>query len=251
MTKVLRVAHISMQFNDSPAQKRSDTNKIFARGYDIITGTEAGGTALNVALRDAAKAHGYYVHVTGTYDTWVAMRQTLAHGGYLTGQEHVMQRARHTRPKPPGIWGPKALVWASWTMPGYGRITVGSVHLLTKKGAGARLKKSSDRKFARTANRWGRRHGRGTNVVLVAGDFNLSDRRFDLFKMWRGRAPFLTCWDELREWPNTGHGNIDAVARYIPDKRVRCVGARVLNNKVLHLYTDHFVVEAEYEIKSL
>lgn len=251
MTKTLRIAHISMQFNDTPAQKRSDTNKIFARGYDVITGTEAGGAALNTALRDSAKAHGYYVHVTGRYDTWVAMKQELATGGYLTGEEYVMQGAKSTRPRPPGIWSPKALVWASWTMPGYGRLTVGSVHTLTRKGAGAALKRSSDRKFARIINRWGKRHGRGTNMVMVAGDFNLSDRLFDLFKMWRGRAKFKTCWDELRKWPNTGHGNIDAIARYIPDARVKLLGARTLNDKAFPLHTDHFLVEAEYQIRPL
>jgi hypothetical protein len=131
--------------------------------------------------------------------------------------------------------------------PTYGQFAVGAVHNLTHRGAGKEWKAESDKIYAEVMGKWGAEHGKGTALAFIGGDFNRVDRRNDLFF----GQPFTTCWDDLKTWPNTGHGNIDAIARYDSDSRVRCVGARVLDDKKVFLNTDHWLIEAEYEIQPL
>lgn len=247
----LKFAEVSLQFSDNPKQHTADITKIFSRGYDVIIGTEAGPGANNTTdeLRRIGAAKHYHVHVTERYDTWVAVKKSLVKGKPKTGEEFALWRSSKHSPKPPGRWGDKAVVWISWNMgPTYGKFAVGSVHYLTHKGAGPALKKKSDRIYARVIQEWAEVHGKGERLVFVGGDFNLLDRVKNVFK---GIAKFRTCWDDLKKWPNTGHGNIDAIARYKRDGRVKCVGARVLDDKEVFLHGDHFLVEAEYQIKAL
>ena len=253
MTAKLRFAHASMEFGDTTKQKKDDLQKIFGRDYDVITGTEAGSGSgeLPKLLKSAGKAEGYKVYVPGRYDTWVAVKRSLkASGTFATGTGHALDRSSRVSPTPPGRWGDKGVVWVEWNMgPTYGRLGVASVHYLTTKGAGPKHKAWSDKEYARVIGEWARLRGaKGEPLsVFLGGDFNLNDKTTDVFK----GQPFKTCWDDLGKWPSTGHGNIDAIARYVPDKRVTCVGARVLDDKKLFLNTDHWLVEAEYEIKAL
>ena len=247
----LKFAHASLQFSDTAKQHTEDITTIFSRGYDVITGTEAGPGANNTSdeLKRIGALKGYHVHVPGRYDTWVAVKKSLVKDSLKTGAEFAIWRSSKHTPKPPGRWGDKGVVWLSWNMgPTYGTLAVGAVHYLTNGGAGKALKAKSDTEYARVIQKWADTHGKGTLLAFIGGDFNLSDKTNDVFK---GQAKFRTCWDDLEKWPNTGHGNIDAIARYKPDGRVKCGGARVLDDKKLFLNTDHFLVEAEYEITAL
>lgn len=249
-SKTLTFAHVSLQFSDTPKQHTHDLLKIFARGYEVITGTEAGPGSNNTSaeLKRIGAANGYRVQVTSRYDTWVAVKRSIISGGLKRGTDFALSRSYRHKPTPSGRWGDKAVVWMSWNMDNYGTLSAGSVHYVPHSGAGAELKVKLDSVYSRVIQLWGKTHGRGTRLAFIGGDFNLWDKKRDVFK---GIADFDTCWDELKKWPSTGHGNIDAIAQYGPDARVKCVGARVLNDKQFFLHGDHFVVEAEYEIKAL
>lgn len=254
-TATLKFAEISLQFSDSASQREADIKTVFSRGYDVIMGTEAGAgagsgkTASDQLIKKYAKLKGYRVSVPKRYDTWVAVKKSLVASDFKSGADFVLDRSSRTKPTPPGRWGDKGIVWLSWDMgPTYGVLSVGAVHYLTRKGAGAAYKKKSDKMYATAIQKWADVHGKGSALAFIGGDFNLSDKNNNVFK---GIAKFKTCWDDLKKWPNTGHGNIDAIARYKRDGRVKCVGARVLNDKKLFLNTDHFLVEAEYEITAL
>lgn len=242
----LRIAHVSMQFSDKRDQQLHDARVAFSRGYDIITGTEAGGdNGVAKALEVAAEENGYRLHNPRRYDTWVAVKGEIVADKWNTGQRFALWRSSRTTPKPRGRWGDKGIAWATFDFGGrFGRVAVGSVHYLTRGGAGD-YKRPSDRKYAEQIRKWVTRKGKKSRLAFIGGDFNLVDKHHDLFY----GVPMTTCWDDLQKWPGTGHGNIDAIARYDKDTRVRCVGARALRDNRVFLHSDHFIVEAEYEIK--
>ena len=247
----LKIAHISLNVFQSDAKREADIRKVFARGNHIITGTEAGtgrnnhGTAI---LRRVAPEFGYVVHASNTYDTWVAAKKSLISFGYMSGEHYIMPRAKKVRPKPPGAWGPKALVWMRFQVAGIGTISVGSVHYTTKKGVGGAVKKRYyDLKFVRAIREWGRAKSAGAAISFIGGDFNLRARAGWFY----GKAPYVSCWSDLKKHPNTGHGNIDGIARNRTDTQVKCLSARVITDKELHLNTDHFLVETVYKVQSM
>lgn len=248
-TVKLKFAHVSLEFSDTNRQHTEDITKIFSRGYDVITGTEARVGEGNTAdeLKRIGTEKGYRVHVTSRYDTWVAVKKSIIAGNYTTGAEFAISKSSSYTPKPPGVWGDRGVVWTTWDMTGYGTFTVGAVHYLTAGGAGATLKVKTDTHYAKVIQAWADVKGKGSRLVFVGGDFNLVDAKNDIFK---GVADFKSCWDDLKKWPDTGHGNIDAIARYKPDQRVKCVAARVLNDEAVFLHGDHFLVVAEYEISA-
>lgn len=248
--KVLRFAHMSMQFSDPLKQQTADIEKVFAQGYDVITGTEVGKNFLYVRseLRRVAKEQGYFYSGPRDYNTWVVVKKSIvAHDSWKSGATLALKGSASFTPKPPGKWGRRGLVWGQFSLGGnYGVVSVGAVHYVTRGGSGKR-KTALDKAYAKVIGLWGRRHAAGSKLAFVAGDMNLIDRKTDVFY----GQPFVTCWDDLEEWPNTGHGNIDVIARYKPDARVKCIGARVLDDRKFFLHTDHFLVEAEYRIASL
>lgn len=248
--KVLRFAHMSMQFSDSFQHQRADIEKVFAQGYDVITGTEVGKNYphTRAELRRVAKERGYFYSGPKDYNTWVAVKQSIvAHDSWASGATLALKGSASFKPKPPGRWGKRGLVWGQFSLGGkFGVVSVGAVHYVTRGGSGGR-KTALDKAYAKVIGLWGRKHAAGSKLAFVAGDMNLIDRKNDVFY----GQPFATCWDELKKWPNTGHGNIDVIARYKPDARVTCVSARALTDKQFFLHTDHFLIEAEYRITSL
>lgn len=248
----LRFAHLALHSGDSRGEIRADFEKLFSRGYDGITGTEAGheaSTKAKVELRRVANKYGYRLCAPARYDTWAAVKGSLIKDGFTEGADFALWRSSNVKPKPPGSWGDKGVVWVSWNMgPTYGRISLAAVHPLAHGQAGKTWKAESDSIYARAIGKWAALHGAGSALAFVAGDFNNSDKFKDVFK----GQPLTTCWDELKTWPNTHKvGNIDAIASKDSDVRVRCVSARALNDKQLFFNTDHYLVEATYEIQSL
>lgn len=250
-TRRLKMAVFPGQFSDSDAQTRSDFQKVFARGYDVIFGTEVGpGSNSSPILLDEAEKAGYKIAVRGRYDTWVGVKASLVKKGtWKTGAEHAIDRSSMHTPKPPGRWGDKAIVWAQCEIEGLGVCTFGSVHPLTFGGAGPVLKAKTDDEHAEVCAAFVKEHGKGKALVWLGGDWNLNDRKNDLTQ---GKWPGISCWDETKEWDNTGHGNIDAILRYKPDTRVlRWVSAEALDDADLPLFTDHFLTEAVCEVELL
>lgn len=249
-TAKLRFAHCSLQFSDTTPEMKHDVELLFSRGYDVVTGTEAGHGSgdLQGLLETGAEKHGYYFSKTTRYDTWVLVKKSLVSGDFKMGAEFALWRSSKT-PGAVGRWGDKGVVWATWDMgPTYGKFAFAAVHYLTWRGTGTKeLKNSTDLKYAKAIAKWALAQPDEVSV-FVGGDFNRKDKGDDWF---RGVAPFASCWDDLKVWPNTGHGNIDGIARHKADARVRCTGARVLDDGDLFLNTDHFLVEADYEVRAI
>lgn len=63
--------------------------------------------------------------------------------------------------------------------------------------------------------------------------------------------PLTSAWDELNRHESTGHGNIDVIASYNKDGRVKALDIVALDDKEFFLHTDHFLVEATFQVDPL
>lgn len=242
----LHIAHISMQFSDSERHQRSDVTKIFQRAikqdYAWITGTEAGPGAgeLYDLLKSIGGGAGYRVWRPRRTDSWVAVRDDLVLGRWETSCTHVLDGTRD--------YGPKGVVEVSFLSP-FGRVTVLACHYPTKGDPGARdparrVNVDENRALARVIGEIAREEGKGRDLVFYGGDQNIVDRVSDTFF----GEPLTSTWDELGKWAGTGHGNIDVIATYDHDKRVKAISSRALDDSEFKLHTDHWLVEAVIEI---
>jgi hypothetical protein len=236
--------HTSMQFSDTDKQMASDVEKIFSQGKDIYTGTEAGGEKskpLPDLLRAACKKYGYKFHI-GRGD-WLAVSEKLIKGGweadYIPVLESFEGAGKHTD---------RGIPWATFeAKKGLGRITVGCGHYLTNGRQPGDPNFVLNRRYADAIGRWARDKGRGKDIVFYGGDQNIVDRTEDTFF----GSPLTSAWDELDKYENTGHGNIDVIASYDGDGRVSAKSIKALDDKEMHLHTDHFAVQAVYEVRQL
>lgn len=252
--KHLTVQHSSLFVFDTPVNKVSDARKLFTTGADIMTGTESGPAsgATRSALRAASYDAGYLFHNPGDQDCWVAISEDLVADDAKIQMgliDHVP--AAKAWGDPNGPYSAKGLPWMSAQTRFGKRITVGAGHWLTKGRDRAQTPPGKynhyliNKRIAGEVGEWARVAGQGRGIVFYGADTNLVDRTSDVF---RGMASMTTCWDEVGEWPGTGHGNIDVIASYDGDKRVECVGARVWDDKQFRLNTDHFMITARYRV---
>lgn len=248
-TTNVKMVHVSLQFSDSPKQQQSDVDKVFARlqkqGVWWVTGTEAGGgSALKGILRATAPRYGYRIYAPNGTDSWIAVRSEVMVGKRWEGEyEKVVdgEAGKFTDKGPVSITFDTRL----------GTITVIACHYLTK---GRPVNNPEYNKYlkvnqelALAIGATAKRKGKGSALVFYGGDQNIVDRLFDTFF----GEPLTSCWDELKRWENTGHGNIDVIASYDKDGRVRCLKAQALDDTEFHLFTDHYYVEAVYQIGAL
>lgn len=254
--KKLVFIHTSLQFSDTGSQKESDVKKIFAQNADIFTGTEAGlGRSENTRrfLKAECKRRGYVFHVKG--DTWVAVKKDIiqkkkigkgkdfSKGSVGPVIASAQGTGRHTN---------KYITYITFEgVDGLGKISVGVGHYLTKgrpnarPGCGINIK--WNKLYAKAIGKWARAKGKGTALAFYAGDQNIVDKFADTFF----GEPLTTSWDELKKWPNTGHGNIDVIASYDKDGRTEWVKADAYNDKRFPLNTDHFMVKSVAKIRLL
>lgn len=248
----LKFGHLSTLVFQGRQKQYADLDKLLGLGYHVVTVTEIASD--RAAFRRLAKEHGYRSFSTAGSDGGVAIKKDIIESGWHHGIVRVIRKTGKalgsTRP-----FGPKGIVWAGAVLKELGRTDIGTVHYLT--GGRVPGKRSQHGKvnhyllnvlYATKIGMWGRAHGKGKRLAFMTGDFNIPDRTFDVFL---GRADFTTCWDELKKWPNTGHGNIDAIASYNLDKRVECIHARAYTDRQMHFGSDHFLVEATYRVKKL
>ena len=246
----IKIAHASLQYSDTPQQHTDDLEKLFAQGYDIISGTEAGAGANNTRteLKRVCKKYGYKLSRKDKYDTWNAVRADLIEpGSFKAGAVHILERSEEEAPNQPGRWLAQGLVFSTFTIPGIGEISMGTVHTLTWKSTYTWYKIQTDKLFAKTLGKWFKKKARGKDLGFCAGDFNRKDKPNDLFF----GEPITSCWDELKKYPKNTHGLIDAIGSYDKDVRVRCVGARSFTDKQFFLNSDHDLILALYEIEPL
>lgn len=243
MTKQFRLemAHCSMQFSDTTKQMRSDVEKIFDQGYHIITGTEAGAdNPLSRILPAHAKKVGFKLHLVR--DVWVAVDKRLVTGGWKTGYVPVIESAEGA-----GKHTDKGVGWAGFDNQYLGTITVGVAHLLTRGREPGDVNYRFNKRFGRVWEEWLEQFGKGTDLAFAAADQNIPDRDHDTFF----GADLTSSWDELGRYENTGHGNIDVIASYDKDGRVKAKRVRALDDREFHLHTDHFLVESSFDIELL
>jgi hypothetical protein len=238
---VLNVTHASMQFSDNASQKKADAERVFARakekGAAWVTGTEAGGGSGNLrsALAAAAKRNGYRFWMEPTQDAWSAVRETLIRGGWKTYYKKVVDGSA-------GKFTDKGVLSVGFNTAELGRINVIACHLLT-----AKYGIDENRKLSRAIGDYARRVGDGSNLVFYGGDQNLPDGALDTFL----GTPFTSLWDELGKRESTGHGQIDVIASYDADGRVKGKSINALTDKEFPLYTDHYLVEGAFTVRLL
>jgi len=245
----VEVGHLSMQFSDSRRQWKIDAEKVFRQGYDWVTGTEAGDDADYRIVRQAARKHGYKIH--RMRGNWVAVHKSLVKfGTYRRGRAVVEEKEDFI-----GKGHDRSLVWATFVhvTPGVGKLSVIGSHYPTKgrpdaKNPIGRRNLSTTRKMGREISKLMLELGDGAALAFYGGDQNMVDKNNDTF----AAGPVISCWDELEKWPLTApFGNYDLIARLVKDRRVKCLRARAYNDKDMFFHTDHFLIEAKYEIKLL
>lgn len=251
----LTIALAPMQFSDTDAEHKSDARRVFTRaeelGYACLMGTEAsvGSGNLPRYLAREAQAHGYRFH--RRHGTWLAVDRKL--GAEVTrGYVKVIGSHAEENDPNPGNYDPRGIVWLKVKSLELGVITFGVSHFLTKGRRPEDTKPGPanhyrlNNKLAAAVGKWAARHGRGKALAVWGADTNRLDSAVDVFA---GLAPMTTAWDDLDKHPNTGHGNIDVIARYDHDGRLSFTKARSLPDSAYPLATDHYLTEAQVKIE--
>lgn len=241
----IRMAHISMQFSDPSNEQHSDAEKVFDRAvqrdYCWITGTEANTGRITRIFWDHAKAHDFRFVRGG--DCWIAVPKARIVKGTLDSEWHLVvngQGGEHKHHFPD-----RGVLLATWEDKKLGRVSVLASHLQTHHVSADRPKDNVA--ITDMIGRLARQHGGGRKKVWYGGDQNIYDNSKDTFK----GEPLTSCWDELKKHPPTHQTgtNIDVIASYDRDRLVSAYSAHRYTDKSFHLYTDHYLVEAVYNIK--
>ena len=238
------IGHFSGQWSRTPEQWAHDAKKVFSQGYMAVTGTEVGENPNYRALARIAKAKGY--KIKRFRSNWVAVKISARKvGTFRWGYELVAKAAE--------VYGPghdSSFVWASFThkTKGVGKVSIIGSHYPTKGRPDGDAEYQKNLKWTKLmAARIGSKAkelGKGEAIVFYGGDQNIVDKHNDMFF----GQPLTSCWDDLKKWPSTGHGNIDVIARFNRDARVRCVGGRAFTDKQMFLWSDHHLIQARYRI---
>jgi hypothetical protein len=250
--ELLHLAELGMQFSDTTRQKTIDVKRVFDHmvEHDItaIMGTEAGGAKsadLRAALRAEAPRAGFHIFLARGSDAWIAVDKSKVVGTPKDWYDPVLDASagvgKHTGR---GVFGVEVDTCTGE------HITFLTSHYLTKGDLFhpevlIRENRRLNRLLADAIATHAKMKGAGGNLVFYGGDQNTVDRESDTFF----GHPLTSCWDELEVWPNTGHGNIDVIASYDHDTRVKCVDAWVSNDRKFKLNTDHWLVEAVFSIR--
>lgn len=246
-TKVINldIAHFSERYSITKPQAESDAKHAFTRGYDWVTGTEAGENPIQDAERNAAKANGYTFHVYKS--NWIAIKKSIMVP--LTHKTGAMTVADTTLVAGPGH--DLNFVWDTFYHLRLGSIAVMASHYATRgspvRDAEHRVNLEWNKKLAHAIGAKARVLGAGKKLVFYGGDQNISDRLADTFF----GEPFTTVWDELQHWESTGLGPIDVIATWDADTRVSVRYARALDDSELRQFSDHWPVEAGLAVRAL
>lgn len=257
-TKTLKIIHASLEVFDTDGQAVSDLRKIVGLKPHILCGTESGTDHRQDLMQDVLEKEGYVSYFPGpNTDGWIAVRAKLAGHGFRCSYRKVWGNGKsHHDPHP---YAEKGVVTFSFDHEQLGHVgIVGGGHYLTKGRWPEQAQQDHpgdpvDHVEANKKLAWAMAdaaivQSEGPDAIaFLTADTNLIDHFKDV---WYGK-PITTCWDELKKWPDTGHGNIDVVASVDADTRVRCSRADVLDDKELRLATDHFLVTTEYVVRKL
>lgn len=245
----LKMQHTSLQFSDDKKQQEHDVKKLFAmgKGFPVKTGTESGPeTELHGLVKFYAKKHNHVLN--SAYGNWVAVDRDIVKDRsrpirdtiFVASNDHIFGRM-HDRAFPTLMF--------KHADERLGIFGVAGFHYSTKGRLPIDPNWDINRVYARKIMEWMIEAGRGTNIALGAGDFNMLDnmRRQD----WSFGHKFTSMADELRSYRNTGHGPIDGFVSHDKDGRVKAKKFVVLNDKSMFMHTDHFVCRGTWQINHL
>ena len=250
----VKVRHLSLDFRT--AGKPIPGSKMTKTEYDVekffryadkdnvkwVTGTEGWEKSTVALLKKYSEKYGFRYWADPKQDSWFAVRKTFIKGGWKTYSGPVVIDGKahsHTD---------KNVVSVAFDTHELGRINVMAGHYRTKGAVPGDPNYAENLRLSKALEVYASKVGAGKNLVFYAGDNNIQDRKLDV---WHGQTRFISCWDDLRVWPSTGHGTIDVIARWKPDTRVSTISARSWNDKQFKLYTDHFMIQTVFKIKKL
>lgn len=244
----VKVMHASGQFSDTGKQHAADAKLIFDRakltnaGWVTTTegGPGAGGQDWTENFKAAAKAHGFRAVANKGTDAMIAVNEKLIDSDFEAYLGPVIVPGKHA------AYAVKRLVGASFHNDRMGTVHVLACHYLLHGEPGGR-NADENRAIAEAIGAYAREHGKGSDLVFYAGDQNIVDKRYDTFF----EQPLTSAWDELKHWENTGHGNIDVIASYNGDGRVKAVSCHAYPDARFPENSDHFMIEAVYNVRLL
>jgi len=240
--------HASMQYSDTKAQQIHDAQAVFAYAQKHrvwwLTGTEANQPADAANFRIGAEQYSYqFIHRGG--DVWVALSPLVAAGRPSSAWTAVI-------PGKKGAYPTRGVLRVSFSHVQLGRITVLASHynLSGPKHPNAPGAKQNPI-IAAELQAQVRKYGKGNGLVFYGGDQNMHDERPHSDTFFGGWL--ISAWDELDVYDPThpGHETIDVIARSIKDTRVGAVYCHGLDDTKIALHTDHYPVEASYDIRPL
>lgn len=241
---LLKGAHSSAQFSDTPDQQRLDARRLArrmdARNWHFLTGTEAGSkSVIDDAWRDVDQNFGLRFHKGRTGDVWIVTQRDLFHGSYEVEWHKVLDGVA-------GRYADRGFLRVTGHCPLVNsELTILSSHWLTDDTDHHMKNGPGNRRLADALERIGRKHAQGKALCFVGLDANRSERE-------RGgvvlNAPFTSLAHELHKIQNTGHGAIDALCSANADHRVRGNDFDVFDDSEFRLASDHWLCEGSWHV---
>lgn len=240
----LDLAHYSLQFSDDFKQKQHDIRKMFAHGYDGITGTETGEPESIRIMRVEAFNAGYFLAMYKS--NFVAIPKKLVKRGSRV--KHAVTFVDNDLTK--GRGHDLNVVGLTVDTPELGEWSLLASHYATNgkpQPGSSGVNKKWNKELAQGIGDLAEQLGAGRALCFYGGDQNIPDNKYDTFF----GEDLTSVWDELKKYENTGHGNIDVIASYDKDRRVEATYIRALDDRESFHHTDHFPVEAGFRVKLL
>lgn len=252
--------HLTIQFSalsvfNTERQKMHDCEEVLSTGSPIIMGTER----YDKGLRKFARENNQRLYLPKRGDGWVAVDRDVIDGPVVVRYLNVLQAAKAIRDPHP--YGPKGIPMFRFDHKKLGRIwLLGGVHYLTKGSTYGQSRqdnpkcpishRGANQRYAHTIVHHALKLAKGKNLVFIAGDSNMKIK-WD-HPMFHFGETFPTCWNDTNNFPNTGHGCIDFIARCKADTRVgKAIKKKTGVMKNLRLHSDHKTIRATYNIKPL
>jgi hypothetical protein len=257
-SRLLKIGHASLEVFDDMDQAVADMHKLAALGCHTLSGTESGTSARKTRLAAALHNAGYRTFFPAQTGGWLAVKRSLVHNDWSTTYRSVIPSGNAINDPHPH--DERGVVRATWRHDTLGRMTLITSHYLTLGRFPAQAREDNPNCHVDHVM-WNRRLANAVSQAAIRGserdddrgisfvtlDANTIDRTDDVFL----GKPLTTCWDELDQWPNTGHGNIDVIASVDSDARVSCEKAWAITDMDLHLATDHFPIVAQYNVRKI
>ena len=244
----LRHQHTSLQFSDTPEQQEKDVKKLFEKGqsFPIKTGTESGSdNALFELVEFYAKKFDHILN--RAQGNWVAVdRSIIKKRSQRRGHVFVVDNDKLV-----GRQNHRDFPWIQFehVKPGVGVIAVAGFHYSTRGRLPMDPNHDTNKLYAEKIARWMEEFAKGSRIALGAGDFNMIDKVRN--QDWAFGHGFTSMGDELKRYPNTGHGPIDGFVSWDHDGRVKAKKLVVLDDSEMHMHTDHFVLRGTWSIRHM